>query len=307
VPDASNVQPRQQQRQQQAEQQAEQQQQQQQPEPPPGEVPHQQGGSQPASPSAAGLVATTSSSVQGVGDDSVGAVSISAPASALPASGQAAGPGVVPVAVTEQYQHQVLSPSSSSASGTTQAAPGPLQATALPTTASSGLYLVQLVAAKRAAMAAATTAAQAAAGQPLHVVHASAAKAAAAAVEAVGGMPFVTASSIVAEAAAAALGLLQEAPAPAGSIGNSSVRQSDLASSSQGRPGRIASTAATRRQQECVVCLDAQFCVRTDPCGHQVLCWRCAEKVASSKGKGECPMCRVAVEQYVVVAQAVQG
>jgi hypothetical protein len=155
-----------------------------------------------------------------------------------------------------------------------------------------------------------------AAGQTLHAVHATAAMEAAAAVQAVRGGMFGTGSSVAGTSAersllqdppaattstSAAMGLMQEPVAAASSIGNTSQVLSSLR--------HTGSTASMRRQPdpECVVCMDARACVRTQPCGHQVLCWGCAEQVASSKGKGECPMCRAVVEQYVVVPRAVRG
>jgi hypothetical protein len=298
----------------------------------------QQGRLQPASPSAA-APSTGDITVHRDSGEGAALAGGSAVPTPPPASEQATGTAAAPMAEAKpKYQQEVaLSSSIGASSSSGQAQPRPVHL--VPSAASGALHLVQVVAAKRAATAAAAAAVQDAAGQPVHAVYTAAVKAAAAAVEAVSGVPFVTASSIVAEAAAAALGLLQEpaaaagstaAPpglaldpsAAAGSTGDSSVRASNSqavippgiaaaagsktstaqASSSQGKPASKKS-----RQPECVVCMDARACVRTEPCKHLVLCRGCAEQVASSKGKGECPMCRAIVEQYVVVPRTVRS
>ena len=46
----------------------------------------------------------------------------------------------------------------------------------------------------------------------------------------------------------------------------------------------------------CVICLDAKRSVVLLPCGHQVLCVACAEKLKND----ECPLCRQAITSKVV-------
>jgi hypothetical protein len=41
---------------------------------------------------------------------------------------------------------------------------------------------------------------------------------------------------------------------------------------------------------ECVVCMYPKRLVTSKPCGHAVMCAKCAKEVASKYG--ECPMCR---------------
>ena len=62
-----------------------------------------------------------------------------------------------------------------------------------------------------------------------------------------------------------------------------------------------------RREDECVICLDARRCVMVAPCGHWPYCGECAEQMCGPKGihaltKGQvCPLCQEAV--YATVSK----
>jgi hypothetical protein len=77
--------------------------------------------------------------------------------------------------------------------------------------------------------------------------------------------------------------------------GNSSSNSSPASSEQYKR-------AATRHKQ-CIVCFERKPGVVLLPCQHFLLCGPCWEAVAAAQGPGsrECPYCRSAVEQHMVV------
>jgi hypothetical protein len=50
---------------------------------------------------------------------------------------------------------------------------------------------------------------------------------------------------------------------------------------------------ATTDDEACVVCFDRRISTRVEPCGHKILCGRCAKKVK------QCPMCRTPIEEVI--------
>lgn len=54
--------------------------------------------------------------------------------------------------------------------------------------------------------------------------------------------------------------------------------------------------AENEEEEECVVCMDAAPDVRLVPCGHRVMCDRCADVLVRRRTDAECPVCRRKVE-----------